>query len=294
MGVAVNMLLSARIGGGGRVVRGRRTVIAMLTSTGCILALSGHFHPRTGRSERHRYRSRGGGRLMQSSPATSRETRHERSETGTHAASGLGRMSDEELAKDLGPVSALTIGVGTMIGAGIFVLPREAAIALARPSRSRSSSAAHCAGSRRCRRPNSARRCRKPAAATTTSTRALGPLFGSIAGLGDWMGLAFASAFYSIGFGQYLAVFVPLPEVAFLNPIQIGALIAGAIFVAVNYIGAKETGGVQTVIVLILLSILTVFAVAGFFALDSATLAGRACTVVPTCFRRRHSCSSPS
>ena len=30
---------------------------------------------------------------------------------------------DEELAKDLGPLAALTIGVGTMIGAGIFVLP---------------------------------------------------------------------------------------------------------------------------------------------------------------------------
>jgi hypothetical protein len=32
-------------------------------------------------------------------------------------------MSDEELAKDLGPLAALTVGVGTMIGAGIFVLP---------------------------------------------------------------------------------------------------------------------------------------------------------------------------
>mgnify|MGYP006297114529 CR=1 FL=1 len=30
-------------------------------------------------------------------------------------------MGDEELAKDLGPLAALTIGVGTMIGAGIFV-----------------------------------------------------------------------------------------------------------------------------------------------------------------------------
>ncbi|MFB6350210.1 MAG: hypothetical protein ABEN55_18555, partial [Bradymonadaceae bacterium] len=32
-----------------------------------------------------------------------------------------------ELAKDLGPLEALTIGVGTMIGAGIFVLPGVAA-----------------------------------------------------------------------------------------------------------------------------------------------------------------------
>lgn len=33
---------------------------------------------------------------------------------------------DEELAKDRGPLAALTIGVGTMIGAGIFVLPGTA------------------------------------------------------------------------------------------------------------------------------------------------------------------------
>jgi acetyltransferase-like isoleucine patch superfamily enzyme len=32
-------------------------------------------------------------------------------------------MSDEELAKDLGPLAALTIGIGTMIGADILVLP---------------------------------------------------------------------------------------------------------------------------------------------------------------------------
>jgi nucleotide-binding universal stress UspA family protein len=46
------------------------------------------------------------------------------------------------------------------------------------------------------------------------------------------------------------------------------------VFVAVNYLGAKETGGVQNVIVFILLSILTVFAIAGFFSFEYATLAG--------------------
>ena len=183
-------------------------------------------------------------------------------------------MSDEELAKDLGLVSALTIGIGTMIGAGIFVLPGVAAnaagpvvvvsfvvgglIAMVNAlSVSELGTAMPKAGG-----------------GYYYINKSLGPLFGSIAGMGDWMGLAFASAFYCIGFGQYLAVFVPLPELPFLNPIQIGALIAGAIFVAVNYIGAKETGGVQTVIVFILLSILTVFAVAGFFSFDYATLAG--------------------
>ncbi|WP_336328494.1 amino acid permease [Halovenus sp. HT40] len=183
-------------------------------------------------------------------------------------------MSDEELAKDLGLVSAMTIGIGTMIGAGIFVLPGVAAnaagpvvvvsfvvgglIAMVNAlSVSELGTAMPKAGG-----------------GYYYINKALGPMFGSIAGMGDWMGLAFASAFYCIGFGQYLAEFAPLPAIAFLNPIQVGALFAGLVFVAVNYIGAKETGGVQTVIVFILLSILTLFAVAGFFSFDYATLSG--------------------
>ncbi|MFC4989475.1 amino acid permease [Saliphagus infecundisoli] len=182
--------------------------------------------------------------------------------------------SDEELAKDLGLVSAMTIGIGTMIGAGIFVLPGVAAnaagpvvvvsfvvgglIAMVNAlSVSELGTAMPKAGG-----------------GYYYINKSLGPLFGSIAGMGDWMGLAFASAFYCIGFGQYLAVFVPLPEVAFLNPIQLGALLAGGIFVGINYIGAKETGGIQTVIVFVLLAILSAFAVAGFASFDYPTLAG--------------------
>lgn len=35
--------------------------------------------------------------------------------------------NERELSKDLGLMAALTIGVGTMIGAGIFVLPATVA-----------------------------------------------------------------------------------------------------------------------------------------------------------------------
>ncbi|KDS92316.1 amino acid transporter [Halorubrum saccharovorum] len=181
---------------------------------------------------------------------------------------------DEELAKDLGLVSAMTIGIGTMIGAGIFVLPglaaREAGpivvvsfvvggiIAMVNAfSVSELGTAMPRAGG-----------------GYYYVNRALGPLFGSIAGMGDWMGLAFASAFYSIGFGQYLATLAPIPGFWFLTDIQIGALIAGSLFVMVNYVGAKETGGVQTVIVSGLLVILGLFAIQGWLSFDYATLAG--------------------
>ena len=183
-------------------------------------------------------------------------------------------MADDELAKDLGLVSAMTIGIGTMIGAGIFVLPGIAAqeagpvvvlsfivggvIAMVNAlSVSELGTAMPKAGG-----------------GYYYVNRALGPMFGSIAGLGDWLGLAFASAFYSIGFGQYLTTLAPIPGFLFLNDIQIGAVIAGALFVGINYIGAKETGGIQTVIVFILLAILGAFAVAGWFSFDYGVLVG--------------------
>jgi len=199
--------------------------------------------------------------------------------------------TDEELAKDLGLISALAIGIGTMIGAGIFVLPGIAAqqagpavvisfviggmVAMINAfSVSELGTAMPKAGG-----------------AYYYINRALGPLFGSISGMGDWIGLAFASAFYAIGFGGYLAdlldgavVSIPLlGEIALLptivlgplvlSDIQIGAVLAGAVFVGVNYIGAKETGGIQTAIVTILLGILTIFAIIGFFSFDWSTVA---------------------
>ena len=182
--------------------------------------------------------------------------------------------SDEELAKDLGLVSAMTIGIGTMIGAGIFVLPGIAAqragpivvlsfviggfIALFNAmSVSELGTAMPKAGG-----------------AYYFINRSLGPVFGSISGLGDWLGLAFASAFYTIGFGQYLGELLELPSILFLNSVQVGAILAGAVFVGVNYIGAKETGGIQTIIVTILLVILGIFAIVGWFSFEWGTVTG--------------------
>ncbi len=190
--------------------------------------------------------------------------------------------NDEELAKDLGLLSAMTIGIGTMIGAGIFVLPGVAAqeagpivvvsfiiggmIAMINAlAVSELGTAMPKAGG-----------------GYYYVNRGLGPMFGSITGMGDWLGLAFASAFYCIGFGGYLAddllagTMFALPTLDFgilvITDIQIGAIIAGVLFVGVNYIGAKETGGLQTIIVLLLLSILTIFALAGWFSFEWGTL----------------------
>ncbi|MFC4448354.1 amino acid permease [Halorussus aquaticus] len=183
---------------------------------------------------------------------------------------------DEELAKDLGLLAALTIGVGTMIGAGIFVLPGQAAAA-AGPAVALSFVVggvislftALSASELGTAMP-------KAGGSYYYVNHALGPLFGCIAGWGNWMGLAFASAFYTLGFGEYLATFLPIPTVALgivtLSSFQIGALLAGLVFITVNYVGAKETGRLQVFIVVTLVGILTLFSALGFLQADLSTL----------------------
>ena len=184
-------------------------------------------------------------------------------------------MSDDDLAKDLGPLAALTIGVGTMIGAGIFVLPGTAiesagsfavlsfllggGIALL---------TAFSASELGTAMPRSG-------GAYFYVNKALGPLFGSVAGWANWMGLAFASAFYMMGFGQYIVAIVPTINLGFVvvePSVKLIALAGGALFVFVNYVGAKETGRLQNVIVVLLVIILAIFTVVGSLRADPANL----------------------
>ncbi|XVH31999.1 amino acid permease [Haloferacaceae archaeon DSL9] len=185
-------------------------------------------------------------------------------------------MSDEELAKDLGLLSALTIGIGTMIGAGIFVLPGPA-VAEAGPL---AAGAFVLGGVIALFTALSASELGtampKAGGAYYYINRALGPLFGSIAGWGNWIGLTFASAFYMFGFGEYVGGVVSIPALALgpiaLSPAQLIALFGAVLFVLVNYVGAKETGRLQNLIVFILVAILTVFTIFGVLNADLDTL----------------------
>jgi amino acid transporter/nucleotide-binding universal stress UspA family protein len=184
---------------------------------------------------------------------------------------------DTELAKDLGPLAALTIGVGTMIGAGIFVLPGDAVL------RAGSFAAvafvlggviamftALSASELGTAMPRSG-------GAYYYVNHALGPLFGSVAGWANWLGLAFASAFYMVGFGRYISrIFDVGGSVGVgplsLNVVTLAALVGGTFFVLINYIGAKETGKLQNVIVVVLVGILAVFTLLGTLRADPANL----------------------
>ncbi|GGJ07651.1 amino acid transporter [Halobellus salinus] len=178
--------------------------------------------------------------------------------------------TETQLERTLGFKEALMIGVGTMIGAGIFVLPGAAA-GLAGPG---SSIAFVAAGAIAMLTALSASELATAMPASGGPyhfiNKGLGPLFGSIAGLGNWLGLAFATAFYAVGFGNYVdplaaSLHLDLGVVAAvpLSGPQIGGLAAATAFIALNYLSTDGTGDLQNVIVIVLLGILGAFIALG-------------------------------
>ncbi len=171
-------------------------------------------------------------------------------------------MADQELARDLGFLEAYTMGVGTMIGAGIFVLP-SIAVANAGPASMISfviggvvSLLAALSLS------ELATGMPKAGGSYYYVNTAMGGFFGSIVGWGMWSGLMFASAFYMLGFGQYLTYFSPQV------PVIGSALLMAALLVWINYRGVKETGNLQNIIVILLLASIIVFIVFGIFEIQ--------------------------
>jgi amino acid transporter len=96
--------------------------------------------------------------------------------------------------------------------------------------------------------------------------QALGGLAGSIVGWGMWGELMFATAFYMLGFGQYLAGLSPIV------PVFGSALAMAALLTLVNYRGVKETGSLQNVTVILLVVLIVGFIVFGLTILDVSLL----------------------
>lgn len=94
--------------------------------------------------------------------------------------------------------------------------------------------------------------------------RALGPMIGTIGGLGIWFALVLKSAFALIGIGSYLMLFYDVP----MRPVAIGLTLVFGLF---NIVGVKETAKLQRVLVYVLLGVLGLFVVSGMvtiFQLD--------------------------
>ncbi len=118
--------------------------------------------------------------------------------------------------------------------------------------------------------------------------RAMGPLFGMIGGLGTWVALVLKSAFALIGMGAYLGIFFDLPIVPVAVALTIG-------FGILNVVGAKESSGLQRLLVAVLLVLLGLFVVQGLWAgLRGATPTTLRATVSRGSWLRWAWCSSPT
>ncbi|NHN43245.1 amino acid permease [Halorubellus sp. JP-L1] len=173
----------------------------------------------------------------------------------------------KELERDLGLPSVLAISIGAMIGSGIFILP-ALALEIAGPavilayllagllvvpaalSKSEMATAMPEAGG-----------------TYIYIERGMGPLLGTIAGVGTWFSLSFKGALALVGGVPYLLLIFDLP----LKPVALGL---AAILILVNVFGAKQTGRLQLVIVVVMLAALGWFAAGSAGSVDSANYVG--------------------
>ena len=177
----------------------------------------------------------------------------------TPADTDDGARQEGELERTLGLVPALAIGTGTMVGAGIFVFPGLAA-GQAGPA-AMLSFAIGAVIALLVALPTSELATAMPESGGGYYfvSRALGPLLGTMVGLGQWLGLVFASAFYLMGFGHYLSDLVR--EVGIDVPVSVVGLALGmaVLLTGISVTGTENTGDLQNWIVGSLLIILAGF-----------------------------------
>lgn len=92
--------------------------------------------------------------------------------------------------------------------------------------------------------------------------RSMGPLVGTIGGIGTWLTLVLKTAFALIGMGAYLALFLSGTNMIFM------AVILAVIFGIINLVGAKESASLQMLLVSCILILLGGFLLQGTMHMD--------------------------
>jgi APA family basic amino acid/polyamine antiporter len=219
-------------------------------------------------------------------PGTGENITGETPETEPETVTDESTVYDEdvELERTIGLVGGLAIGIGTMIGAGIFVFPGLAAdnaglaatlsfgiggliaLLVALPTSELATAMPRSGGG------------------YYFISRAMGTAYGSIVGLGLWLGLVFASAFYLVGLGHYAsAVLTELGITLPFSPVIVVGLLFGVGLTALSIGGTENTAALQNIVVGILLVVLAIFLSYG--TIDAVGVFGR--TSVPEAFFSR-------
>ncbi|KAB1185138.1 MULTISPECIES: APC family permease [Haloferax] len=211
----------------------------------------------------------GGESLVSSDPSV---------DVGTTADEVTVLESGTELERTIDLRGGLAIGVGTMVGAGIFVFP-----GLAAGNAGPAAALSFVIGAviaLLVALPTSelATAMPKSGGAYYFISRGMGAPFGAVVGIGLWLGLVFASAFYLVGFAQYAvavleeigASAIIVESVPFVAVLGIGF---GLLLTVVSVFGTENTTKLQNGIVSLLLGILFIFLLYG--SLDTLGLFGR-------------------
>lgn len=88
--------------------------------------------------------------------------------------------------------------------------------------------------------------------------RSLGPLMGTIGGIGTYIALLLKTAFALVGIGAYGAIFWDIP-------IKETAVVFTVVFAVLNIFGARKSSGIQKIFVIVLLVVLMAFIADGFW-----------------------------
>lgn len=184
----------------------------------------------------------------------------------------------EELERDLGLPSVVAISMGAMIGSGIFVLPGIAMVDAGPAVILAFVIAAVLVFPAALSIAELGTAMPEAGGDYIFIERGMGPAAGTIAGLGTWLMLMFKGSLALLGGMIYLGpVFanfninldVQFVEYGFfsIGAFELIAVFVGILLITVNIVGVKQTGGLQKVLVLVMLVIL-----GGFVALAAGNV----------------------
>ena len=165
----------------------------------------------------------------------------------------------KSLERDLGLPTVLAISIGAMIGSGIFILP-ALALKIAGPSVVLAYLLAGVLVLPAALSKSEMATAMPEAGGTYIYIeRGMGPLLGTIAGVGTWFSLAFKGGLALVGGVPYLLIAFDVPP-DFVTPV---ALALASVLILVNLLGAKQTGRLQVAIVVVMLAAMSWFVVGG-------------------------------
>ncbi|MFW5984856.1 MAG: amino acid permease [Halanaerobiaceae bacterium] len=173
--------------------------------------------------------------------------------------------TDKKLGRSLGFFPVFAIGTGTMIGAGIFILPGIAASSAGPAAILSFVLGGLIAMATALSMAELATGMPRAGGTYYFISRAMGPIFGNVIGLGAWLALVFKGSFALVGLAEYMHYLIPAP-------ILLMAILSGIALIVINYRGAESSGALQNGIVIGLFIILISFITLGFFNLEGENL----------------------